>query len=391
MTPDPGTRRPIVVAGAIASKLHNGGEAWVRMSWLDAVRCVGRDAWLVEQIDRPSPAHIAYFRDVVDWFGVADRSLLVDGRGNAVVGPAGVDPRDVADSAEALLNISGHLAGTTLFERFSHRVMVDIDPGYTQIWHARGLEGANVDGHHAYSTIGENIGADDCAIPTNGVPWIPTRQPVSLTEWATPASSPPTTSPSPAASPSPVRFSTVAAWRGSYGAVEFDGRRYGVKAHEFRRFLDLPSRCRGATFEIALDIHADDDADRRDLVDAGWSLTDPVEASSTPDRFRRYVQGSSGELSVAQGVYVHTRSGWFSDRTTRYLAAGRPAVVQDTGFTRVIESGDGLLAFTDAAGAADAVAEVRSNYAHHAAAARSVAERYFDPRTIVTRLFDEVL
>lgn len=375
------TLRPIVVAGAIASKVHNGGEAWVRMSWLDAVRSVGRDAWLIEQIDLPSPAQITYFGHVVDWFGVADRCLLVDGHGTTVRGPEGVDARDVADSAEALLNISGHLRGTSVFERFSRRVLVDIDPGYTQIWHAQGLSGANVVGHQAFSTIGENIGTDGCVIPTNGLTWIPTRQPVSIPTWDTPV----------APSESTVRFTTVAAWRGSYGAVEFDGRRYGVKAHEFRKIFDLPSRCEGAAFEIALDIHGGDDTDRRGLVDAGWTLTDPFVASSTPERFRRYVQGSSAELSVAQGVYVDTCSGWFSDRTARYLAAGRPAVVQDTGFTRSIAAGHGLLTFTDAASAADAVAEVCCNYAHHAGAARRVARRHFDPQTIITRLFDEVL
>lgn len=381
MMPHPETSRPIVVAGAIASKLHNGGEAWVRMSWLEAVRSVGRDAWLIEQIDQPSAAQISYFSDVVDWFGVAARCLLVDGHGTTVSGPEGIDVRDVADSAEALLNISGHLRGASLFERFSRRVLVDIDPGYTQIWHAQGLSGANVIGHHAFATIGENIGTGGCVIPTNGLTWISTRQPVSIDAWATPVTP----------SEAPVCFTTVAAWRGSYGAVEFGGRRYGLKAHEFRKILDLPSRRDGATFEIALDIHPGDDTDRQGLVAAGWTLSDPTLASSTPERFRRYVQGSSAELSVAQGVYVGTCSGWFSDRTARYLAAGRPVVVQDTGFTRSIAAGDGLLAFTDTASAADAVAEVCDNYAHHAGAARLVAQRHFDPQTIINRLFDEVL
>ena len=72
---------------------------------------------------------------------------------------------------------------------------------------------------------------------------------------------------------------------------------------------------------------------------------DPRTAAPDPDAFRRYVQGSGAEFSVAQGVYVETHSGWFSDRTVRYLASGKPALVQDTGFGRNYPVGEGLVAF----------------------------------------------
>jgi hypothetical protein len=368
-----------VVAGAISSKLHNGGEAWVRMSWLRAARAVGRDAWLIEQISHPSPEHVRYFQDVTAWFGLADRAILADAGGRAVVGPDDIDPRDVADAADVLLNISGHLHGPTLFERFSRRVLIDIDPGFTQMWHAQGLTGAMVDGHDALATIGENIGDDDCAIPTGGLPWIPTRQPTCVADWE--------------AGGAPVAncFTTVASWRGSYGPVEHDGHRYGVKAHEFRKVLDLPARCPGAHLEIALDIHAGDHSDRTALVDHGWALSDPAAASATPERFRQYVHRSSAELSVAQGMYVATNSGWFSDRTVRYLASGRPVVVQDTGFTRNLPVGEGLLSFDDAAGAAEAVREVLDDYPRHAAAARRIAEEHFGPRRVIGDLLERVL
>ncbi|HEX5365069.1 MAG TPA: hypothetical protein VFW63_00175 [Acidimicrobiales bacterium] len=365
---------PVVVAGAIASKLHNGGEAWVRMSWLRAVAAAGHDAWLIEQIDDPAPEQVAYFAAVAHSFGATGRALLVDGSARVVVGPGGVDARDVADAADVLLNISGHLSGPSLFERFDRRVLVDIDPGYTQAWHAQGLAGAHVEGHHAFATIGENIGADDCAVPTCGLTWIPTRQPVAVDDWAAP---PP---------PGPVRFTTVAAWRGSYGPLSLDGVTYGVKAHEFRRIRELPARCPQAGFEIALDIHPGDAADRDALLAAGWALADPAAASATPGRFRDYVRASGAELSVAQGVYVATNSGWFSDRTARYLAAGRPAVVQDTGFSRNLPCGRGLLPFDGVDDAADAVAAVVDDYDGHAAAARALAAAHLDPVAIVDRL-----
>lgn len=372
-------RVPAVVAGAVASKLHNGGEAWVRMSWLRGLAAAGRDAWLFEQIDTPSSEQVAYFRAVTAWFGAADRAVLLDGSQNAVVAPDDVDPFDVAEAAEVLLNISGHLSASPLFDRFDQRVLVDIDPGYTQIWHAQGLVGARVDGHTAFATIGENIGTPGCQIPTGGLPWIATRQPVCLADWSAPAA-PPTSS----------RFTTVAAWRGSYGPVELDGRTYGVKAHEFRKLLDLPARCPNAELEIALSIHRGDDADRAALLAHGWTLADPLAASATPAAFQSYVLGSAAELSPAQGVYVGTHSGWFSDRTVRYLASGRPAVVQDTGFSAHLPTGEGLLAFTDVASAAAGVAAVTDDYAHHAAAARRIAEEHFAADRVVAALLAEV-
>lgn len=369
---------PVVVGGALASKLHNGGEAWVRMSWLRGLHSLGRDAWLFEEIADPSPAQVDYFRDVTTWFAAAERSVLLDGEGKPVVCPDGVDPRDVATSAELLLNISGHLRAPAVLERFDRRVLIDIDPGFTQIWHAQGLAGARVDGHHAFATIGERIGQPDCPIPTGGLPWIPTRQPVVLDDWSA--------APPDGGAP----FTTVASWRGCYGPVEHAGRRYGVKAHEFRKLVDLPGRAPAARLEVALDIHPGDDLDRTALLTHGWLLTDPSAATGSPAAFRRYVHASAGEVSPAQGLYVDTRSGWFSDRTVRYLAAGRPAIVQDTGFTDTLPTGAGLLAFSDVAGAAGAIEAVLEEYPRHAAAARALAAEHFAADRVLADLLERL-
>ena len=86
-------------------------------------------------------------------------------------------------------------------------------------------------------------------------------------------------------------------------------------------------------------------ADLVALRDHGWHVVDPTIVASGPVAFREYVQASGAEFSVAQGIYVETQSGWFSDRTVRYLASGRPVVVQDTGFSRNYPVGDGLSSF----------------------------------------------
>ena len=160
--------------------------------------------------------------------------------------------------------------------------------------------------------MGENIGSPACTIPTGGLRWRPVRQPVVLEEW-----------PALPHAADLDRFTTVASWRGPYGPVEYGGQTYGLKVHEFRKFIDLPRRA-PCTFELAVDIHEGDARDRQALLEHGWRLTDPRAVAGDPASFRAYVQGSAGEFSTAQGVYVTTNSGWFSDRTVRYLASGPP-------------------------------------------------------------------
>ncbi|HEY8650612.1 MAG TPA: hypothetical protein VIL70_06825, partial [Chthoniobacterales bacterium] len=106
--------------------------------------------------------------------------------------------------------------------------------------------------------------------------------------------------------------------------------------------------------------------------------------------FRNYVQSSTAEFSVVQGIYVQTRSGWFSDRTAAYLASGKPALVQDTGFSKYIPTGHGLLAFTTLEEASDGAEKIRSNYEHHCQAAHALAEEFFDSDKVLRKLLSEI-
>jgi len=181
----------------------------------------------------------------------------------------------------------------------------------------------------------------------------------------------------------------VASWRGAFGPVVRDGVAFGLKAHEFRKFATLPAVVADHRFEIALDVHP---ADRRDvelLRGNRWTLVDPKEVAGDLTSFHRYVQESSAEFSVAQGIYVETGSGWFSDRTVRYLASGKPAVVQDTGFGPMHPAGEGLVTFHTLDEAVAGVERVARDYPAHCEAARSLAERYFDSDTVLSRFLEE--
>ena len=371
------TRGRILVAGAVANKAGQGGEAWVRLNWVLGFRKLGFEVLFVEQLAAGAPKSGAdFFHATMQRHGLLESSALL-GDGRALCGIEFPRVLEFAASADALINISGHLTLDAVFERVARRVYVDIDPGFTQIWHAQGAKGLGIARHNFHFTIGENIGTPGCPIPTSGIHWRKTRPPVVLDEWPTVAGA------------AFDRFTTIANWRGSYGPLEFAGRTYGLKVHEFRKCIGLP-RATSLPFEIALAIHPADHADRSALEAAGWRLTDPSHAAGSTDSFREYVRGSGAEFSVAQGVYVHTGSGWFSDRTAVYLASGRPALVQDTGFSKNIPTGRGLLAFSTLEEAAAGAASIVGDYAAHSRAAREVAEECFDSSRVLGALMSEV-
>lgn len=370
--------RTIIVSGALANKMHNGGEAWVRLNWLLGFRELGFDVWFVEQIAHESStdATRTYFEKVIGDFGFAGRASLITDNGEGLCGPTMQELCDVADTAELLVNISGHLRVEPLFRRFRRKAYVDIDPGFAQFWHASGNPGARLEGHDVYFTIGENIGLPLCPIPTCGIRWHKTRPPIALKYW-------------PAVAPDGFEnFTTVASWRGAFGPVEFEGVTYGVKVHEFRKFIDLPRRV-PAAFEIALDIHPDETSDLSALREHGWKIVDPRQLVTSPKDFRDYIGKSSAEFSAAQGVYVQTRSGWFSDRTAAYLASGKPVLVQET--DNSLPAGEGYLPFGTMDEAVAGANAIVNDYPHHCAAARSLAETYFDSAKVLPAFLESAL
>jgi hypothetical protein len=361
----------VFVSGAVASKQGQGGSIWVRMSWAEALRRLGFDVVFVEQLDRPASA--ANFAAVMEEFGFQDSATLIAPDGEPLLGLSRAELLGRAEDAELLVNISGHLRWPQLLRCFRRRAFVDLDPGFTQVWHAQGHD-IGLAGHDLYFTVGENVGTRRCALPTGEVLWRPIRQPVVLERW--PVGEPHTFS----------RFTTVANWRGPYGPLSWAGRTYGVKLHQFRRFLALPGAA-GLPFELALRIDSADRADGARLDDEGWRIVDPDRVADASG-FHSFVQGSSAEFSVAQGVYVDTCSGWFSDRSVRYLASGRPALVQDTGFSEHLPVGDGLVAFRTLEDAVRGARQIVDDYPSHRAAARRVAEEHFAPERALAPLLD---
>ena len=363
----------IAVAGAVAQKPGCAGHAWQFLQYLLGFRRLGFEVLLLDRVDGEPTAGAAWLDHVLSDAGLGDSWSLALADGTH----AGVERRRALEfvrDADLLLNVMGFCTDEELLGAARRRVFLDTDPGFGQMWRELGLADVFA-GHDAHVTIAERIGADDCTVPTCGLRWITTPQPVVLDAWP--------------AAPVPIRmrFTSVASWRGAYGPVDFGGRRYGLRVHELRRFADLPRRAPGA-FELALDIHPADEADAELLRGGGWRLVDPTAVAATPSAYRDYVRGSGAEVMVAKNMYVESRSGWISERSLCYLASGRPVLAQDTGFSELHPTGEGLLAFSTPQEAAAGAEEVVAQPRRHARAARELAAERFDSDRVLGRLLE---
>jgi hypothetical protein len=378
------TGRAVVVAGSLAQKPCQGGHTWQFLQYLLGLKRLG---WEVLFLDRLEPemcvndqghpssledsVNLRYFLHVLDRFGLAGSFSLIFNRGQRFVGLSRRQVLQRCRKATFLLNVMGFLDDAEILAAVPRRVCLDTDPGFGQMWQASGLAEL-FKGHDDYVTIAQNIGQPSCTIPTCGIHWITWRQPIVLSQW-------------PCAEDPSTRFTSIGAWRGPYGPVEYRGQIYGLRIHEFRKFLGLPGLT-GEEFEVALDIHRAEVRDLEALQDNGWRLADPKVIARDPWIYRQYIQNSRGEFMATKGMYVHTRSGWFSERSICYLASGRPVLAQDTGLKNLYPTGEGLILFSTLEEAAEGVRRINADYARHCRAARAIAQEYFDSDKVLTQL-----
>lgn len=369
----------VVVAGAVARRIECGGHVWALLQWVLGFRKLGWSVLFLDRLDRGpgvrESSQVHCFLETMESFGLANSFSLDVGPDEEPVGLSRATVREKVRAADLLLNVMGYLNDPELLALAGRRVFIDIDPGFGQMW--RALELCDLfEGHDAFVTVGTRVGRDDCRVPTCGLTWIPTLPPIVLEHWA------PSTERG-------ARFTSVGAWRGPWAPVDYDGERYGLRVHEFRRFARVPQES-GLDFEIALDIDPDDHIDTARLIEGGWKLSDPRAVSGTPDDYRRYVQSSLAEFAIAKGMYVHARTGWVSDRTACYLASGRPAIVQDTGLDDILETGFGLITFSTPEEAIAAAHTVNVDWSRHARAARALAVEHLDSDRVLGKLIEQV-
>jgi hypothetical protein len=382
-----------VVTGMIAN-YGVGGVAWDYGQYALALERLGFEVYYLEDTGTPvyDPVRGEYGDDCTFAVRFLEQSLsrlspalrrrwrFVNGDGRAF----GLDEatfREVLEHAELFLNVSNSALVRDDYLRCRRRVLVDTDPGLNHFhnyprWDASpgwlGTHGWR--SHHTYFTYAGRLGRPDCPLPDFGMKWIPTRPPVVVDAWIQ------------AESPGPA-WTTVMTWKNFPKLIQHGGRSYGAKEFEFPKIESLPRRFDALAFEVAV---GGNEAPRDRWRNLGWTVLDAPAVTSDTENYRDYVVRSRGELSVAKNIYVATRCGWFSCRTVCYLAAGRPAVVQDTGFSELHPCGEGLLAFDTTAQAAAALETVERDYARHAGAARELARTCFDSDLVLREMLEVI-
>jgi hypothetical protein len=304
-----------------------------------------------------------YINDALAPFGLGDRWSFVNYDGS-YHGRSADEVRRFATDAELFINLSGGAwFWRDEYARIPRKVFIDSDPAFTQLAIAK-AEPWYVEFFRRFDrlfTFGANVGTPASPIPVGEFVWHHTWQPITLDDW--------TTERQPR-----DRFTTVMTWQ-----IESFTDVGGNKDQEFVRFIDLPSRTQ-QPFELAIN------GPQKLLREYGWGTVDAMHVSRTPWDYRDFIQGSKAEFGVAKHTYVANRSGWFSDRTECYLAAGRPALVQDTGWSAHLPAGDGLLTFSTIDEAVDGIERINSRYAAHAGRAREIAREHFEAGNVLSRL-----
>jgi hypothetical protein len=381
-----------VVTGMIAT-YPVGGVAWDYGQYLAGLADLGFDVYYLEdtggQTYDPEKRlyvddcgyGIRFLRESLERLSpqLADRWHFRSASGDCY----GIELRkfeELVGSADLLLNVSGGTLIRDAYLTCPCKVLVDTDPGWNHFvnyprWDANpGWQGTHgYRAHDHFFTYAERLGYSDCLLPTLGLTWHPTRPPVALAEWH---------------SLGPGRaWTTVMTWDNFRKPVEYAGKVFGTKEREFAKIEPLASNQRGVKFELAT---GGSGAPVERWQTVGWDVVDSHFVSVTMDDYRNYIQSSRGEISVAKNLYVGTRSGWFSCRSACYLAAGRPVVVQDTGFSHVIPTGEGLFAFSDGRQAEEAVAAVERDYDRHSRAARELSAEFFDARRVLGNMLHQI-
>jgi hypothetical protein len=386
----------IIVTGLVGQYAF-GGVAWDYLQFVEGFRQLGHDVFYLEDtemwpydpinetISADCSYNVAYLRGVMDKLGLGDHWIYRNAPDASYHGISETEARKFCADADVFLNVSGCGWLRPEYLRIPKKIFLDSDPMFTQIALAKNETTVieRIHAHDFHFTFAENIGAPDCRIPMAGLSWVPTRQPVVLDWWTDPFAGAGST-------PGAARdvFSTVMNWV-SYKTCEYAGQTWGQKDVEFMKFVELPRRT-SQKLEIAMGRGPGKLRPTELLQQNGWRIVEPDKVLPDPWTYREFLRRSKAEWSVAKEGYVKSRSGWFSCRSACYLALGRPCVLQDTGWSGVYPTGDGLFAFATMDESLAGIDAVNADYARHSVAARALAEEMFDARKVLGKMLELV-
>ncbi|MBN2182869.1 MAG: hypothetical protein JW715_13240 [Sedimentisphaerales bacterium] len=379
----------IIVTGLIA-QYPLGGVVWDYIQYVLGLRRLGQDVYYFEDtqqwpynpqeggVAKDCSYNVEYLSNVMSHFGLDENWAYCFPWKSQWFGLTVGKRKEIIESADILINVSGVLAEPQKYRTVKKLVYIDSDPVFTQIKLARGQKDFKklVNLHDIHFSFGESI-AYSKDIPETGYDWLPTRQPIVLSEWRSQKANRDV-------------FTTVMNWT-SFNDVEFNGKIYGQKDTEFKNFADLPSRVSPAVLEIAINTGKTRRTPKDMLRHNGWRVVNPDVACHDFKSYKNYIQTSKAEFSVAKNGYVIGQSGWFSCRSGCYLAAGKPVVVQETGFSKILPTGKGIIPFSDMDEAVNGIQQVQAKYQEHSKAAQEIADEYFDSDKVLGNLLEKIM
>lgn len=387
----PTTRGTVVVWGLLAAYPF-GGMTWQVLHYLAGLRGLGFDVWYVEDLDRPllNPTTLWRSTDFRENLAYLSCYMNALGMGNRWVfrptpnAESCFGARDAAGlaqlyrEADSVLNLCGAHYLRPDHAEIPCLVYLQTDPVLDQVRVAQGEEWLieQLDRYDYLFTYGENLGNSDCPVPITRYTWQPTRPPVVTDWWSTEE-----------AVSDDSRLTTISTWKDHQKDVEWDGETYRWRKDlQFRRFLTLPSRS-GLPLELALEGIREGEIE--ELQGHGWRVASARELAD-PAAYRSYIRDSLGEFTIAKEQYVRTRTGWFSDRSVCYLAAGRPVITQDTGFGKFVPTGRGLFAFQTMDDILSAIDAIHTDYEGNSRAAREIAAEYFAAERVIGSMMERI-
>ncbi len=404
----------IIVTGLIAQHFTLAGVSWDYIQYCIGLKQLGYDVYYFEDsgewpynldggkdgndwVERDCVKNITYLKQVLDRYGLGDRWAYFFPLTSQWFGLSDTKRNEVLQTADLLINVSGTLEKPEKYATVKKLAYIDSDPGFTQVKLKLGQEefSKRIAAHNCHFSFGESIPE---FLKDTHYNWHPTRTPIVLSEWDK-------------GRPHGNVYTTIMNWT-SYKPLRFEGRSFHQKDIEFIKFIELKRKLKNISLEVALSklqhknwqtslpdhFGGEEETEKfsfstpADLLSYyGWRIVDPAEKCRDMDGYRDYILSSKAEWSVAKGGYVVSKPGWFSCRSACYLAAGRPVIVQNTGFDKVLPVGEGILSFDSVEDAVEKINEVESRYALHAKRAKEIAAEYFDSARVLQRLIDKAI
>jgi hypothetical protein len=383
--------RDVVVVLGLLGQFPLAGIAWQLMHYLAGLQRLGFRVFYVEDtgaapydprmksLVRDCSYSLRFIAQTLQRLGMADAWAYHDGLSGQWYGLSSNRVQEICDRAVCAMNLCGASNPTMLTFRPKGKLLyLETDPVLYQVRLAQGdpVAGQFLAGHDDHVTYGENLGEADCPVPLPRFHWKKTRPPVVMDFWPF------------CGGENSRRFTTIATWHNRGKDMVFQGEIYHWSKHlNFLTVADLP---RQTSQELELGVEIDNPAELEIFQRSGWILTDPLLISQDFTAYQNYICQSRGEFTVAKDVVARTKSGWFSDRSACYLAAGKPVVTQETGFSKFIPTGRGLFAFSTVDEALAALETINHDYRAHARAAREIAREYFDSERLLAKMLRDV-